>query len=178
MRRRAFAPALAAFAWPLRARAVSAPKADRQAGRRLREMILATTAKDLGLTPSAEFPRVCGVVMDWPLENATATIVSLADGTASLYTTSSFGIIGGGAHDAVRRAARRFVGIAETCFDGSRPVTAFPYPAADRIAFYLLCYDGVRAIETALGPVQAGTGAYAPLFDAGQVVLTQLRKTT
>ena len=151
--------------------------ADDQAGKQLRQMVLGTTAKDLGLAASPQFPRVFGVVMDWPVGAQIASVVALADGTASLYTTSTFGIIGGQAHESVRKAGRAFIGVAERYFEDATRTTSHPYPAEGKIAFYLLCYDGTRVLGAALEPTQAGSSKHAALFGAGQEVLTQLRKT-
>jgi hypothetical protein len=63
--------------------------------------------------PSLEFPRVYGVLMDWPIHNAIVTVVSFASGDASIYTTGTFGIIGGIGHEKVRVAAKLFVNLAE-----------------------------------------------------------------
>lgn len=41
--------------------------------------------------------------MDTRYPNGTATLVCLTDGTTSLYTSSGFGIIHGGGHEAVVR---------------------------------------------------------------------------
>src|SRR5215213_9365211 len=64
-------------------------------GRELRRLMLTTTAEKVGEKPSKEFPRVFGVLMDFPIGENTATIFSTSVGAASLYTTSTFGIIGG-----------------------------------------------------------------------------------
>jgi hypothetical protein len=140
-------------------------------------MVLGTSAKDLGLAASPQFPRVFGVVMDWPVGDQIATVVALADGTASLYTTSTFGIIGGQAHESVRNAGKVFIGVAERFLEEATPTTSYPYPAKDKINFYLLCYDGNRVMSSALESTQSGSSKQSILFSAGQEVLTQLRKT-
>ncbi len=57
--------------------------------------------------------EVSAVVMDWPLGGQTITVLSSSNGDASLYTTATFGIIGGIGHEQVRRAAVAFVGCAQ-----------------------------------------------------------------
>lgn len=146
------------------------------AGRGLRLMMLNTDPKEAGVKPSKEFPRIYGVLMDWPIGEQTATILSTSTGAASVYTTSTFGIIGGESHVAVREAAMNFVKGANRYYDASVPTTKFPYPAADRVRFYFLTYEGVRVIETDLGPLSQGTSEYEELFGLGQRVLSELRK--
>jgi hypothetical protein len=174
--RRMLTTVVAALGLPLRAGAQSRTSPD-EAGKQLRQMILGTKATDLGLKPTPAFPRVFGAIMDWPVGDQIATVVALSDGTASLYTTSTFGIIGGQAHETVRAAGKRFIETAERHYDEATLAVSYPYPAADQIAFYLLCYDGVRVVTAALTPTQAGTSRHVPLFIAAQEVLTQLRRT-
>lgn len=57
------------------------------------------------MSPSAELPRVFGVIMDTTFASGTVTLVALADGTASLYASTGGGVIGGGAHERVAVAA-------------------------------------------------------------------------
>ena len=114
------------------------------AGRALRQMMLATPPAKTGEKPTKEFPRIYGILMDWPIGDQTATVFSSSTGAASLYTTSTFGIIGGEGHETVRTAATNFVRAADRLFDSATPTTEYPYPAANRVRFYLLTFDGVR----------------------------------
>ena len=138
-------------------------------------MVLTTPPESMDQRPTADFPRVYGVLMDWPIGDQVATIFSTSTGAASLYTTSTFGIIGGEGHEPVRAAAIAFVRAADRFFDASTPAGVFPYPEADRVRFYLLTFEGVRVVETDMASVQNGTGVYAQVFNLGQEVLTQLR---
>jgi hypothetical protein len=146
-----------------------------EAGRELRQMMLTTTPEKLAQKPTAEFPRVYGVLMDWPIDDQTATIFASATGAASLYTTSTFNVIGGEKHEAVRSAAIEFVRAADSLVGASRPAANFPYPSADRVRFYLLTFDGVRLVETDRASLEDGTNEHAVLFRLGQAVLSQLR---
>src|SRR6186997_3038858 len=66
----------------------------------LRTMMLTTPAAEAGFEPTESFPKVFGVVMDIAMSGGlTATVVSMYDGHASLYTTSTFGVLGGGIAD-------------------------------------------------------------------------------
>lgn len=148
------------------------------AGRGLRQMMLTMPPEKAGEKPTKDFPRVYGILMDWPIGELTATIFSSSTGAASLYTTSTFGIIGGEAHEAVKAAAIRFVRAGERLFDAASPTTEFPYPAANRVRFYLLTFDGVRVLDTDLKPIERGTSKYAEFFNLGQAVVTELRLVT
>jgi hypothetical protein len=144
--------------------------------RDLRQMMLTASASELGLEPTEEFPLVYGALVELPINNGTVTIVAMHDGNASLYTTGTFGIIGGQAHEAVRSAAIAFVEAAQQYHDEAAPTTDYPYPQPDRARFYLLTYQGVRFIDTDMASLQSGDNAYFPLFARGNDVLTELRK--
>ena len=148
------------------------------AGRALRRMVLTTPPAETGENPTREFPRVYGVLMDWPVGDETVTIFSTSSGAASLYTTFAFGIIGGEGHETVRAAAIHFVRASDRLFDSATPATDYPYPASDRVRFYLLTFDGVRVIDTDLASITDRTSKYAEFFGLGQAVLTELRLVT
>src|SRR5438876_9598093 len=117
-------------------------------------MMLTTPASKVGIQPSEAYPRVSGVLMDWPLGEHTATLVSMCDGHASLYTTSTFGVLGGIGHESVRTASTNFVAAAQSHYDEASPTTDFPYPVADHVRFYLLGFDGVRVVDTEIALVE------------------------
>jgi len=143
-------------------------------GRELRLMFLSTPAAEMGFEPSEEFPHVFAVAMDWPIDDQTATVIALSDGSASLYTTSAFGIIGGNSDQNVRAAATDLVAAANRYHSSATPVTEFPYPSASMVRFYLRTYDGVTVIETDASAVYDGVGEFSELFELGQIVLTEL----
>ena len=167
------------FGSPSKAQSQASKKNPADAGRAMRQLMLSTPAEKLGERPSKEFPRIYAVLMDWPIgDGQTATVFSASVGAASLYTTSTFGIIGGEGHETVRNAAKNFVRAADRHFGASTPTTEYPYPAKDRVRFYFLTFSGVRVIETDLASISRNSNKYAELFGLGQVVLTELRLTT
>jgi hypothetical protein len=149
-----------------------------EAMRELRLRMLTDDPKSFGVTPTEEYPVVYGVLMDWPIDEHTASVVSLCTGDASLYTTSTFGVIGGIGHDSVRSAAHRFLKEASKHYDESVPTSDYPYPASDRVRFYLVTFNGVRVIDAPLSSATDDSGKYAALFYQGQEVITQLRLVT
>jgi len=144
-------------------------------GRKLRDMALKSAPTNFH--PTSEFPRIYGVLMDWPVGDQTATIFSLSTGDASLYTTSTFGVIGGIGHEAVRAASKALVRMSDAFFDDAVLVTAYPYPDSGRIRFYLLTFTGIRVIDADKTAVEGGGDRHTPLFAAAQEVLTRLRLT-
>ena len=138
-------------------------------------MMLTAPPKDIGAEPSAEFPRVYALLMDWPLSEQIATVFAASTGAASLYTTSTFGIIGGEGHDTVRAAAKALVRASDRHLNAARPTTEFPYPDNGHVRFYFVTFDGVRVIDADLPAMANGTGECAELFGLAQKVLTELR---
>ena len=131
-----------------------APSAEAQhAGRALRQKMLRMTPVEAGAAPTLKFPRVYGVLMDVPISSQhAATVFANAQGDASLYTTGTFIITGGSAYETVRKAALAFVEAADSFYDAATPTTAFPYPAVDKVRFYLLTFQGVRMLDEPVKP--------------------------
>lgn len=144
----------------------------------MRMMALRTSAVNLGFYPDDDFPSVYGVLTDWNIGDVTASIVAMRDGTASLYTTSTFGIIGGHGHEEVRQAAARCVKLAESFAASGEIVTEFPYPKGNLVYLYILAYDGVRRCVGNESALEQGSDPTLPLFEAAQEVLTHLRLIT
>jgi hypothetical protein len=144
----------------------------------LRLRAIRTTASDLGILPTKRFPWVYGVVMDWPINDQIGTIISFCDGSASLYSTGSYGILGGIEHETVRQKAVRFVQLADIFADNSVPAEDESCPPADMIRFYLLTFSGVRVLEGPRIEIEEGRHSLARLFAAGQDVLTKLRQVS
>lgn len=144
----------------------------------LRKMALTTSPTQLGFSPDSDFPKVYGIITDWNLGDQTASIMSMRDGTASLYTTSTFGIIGGQGDEKVRQAVERYVKAAELYFESGKVVSDFAYPGKGQVYFYLLTYDGIRLCVGNEARINRNTDPTRPLFAAAQDVLTALRMIT
>lgn len=144
-------------------------------GPELREMAISTPPSKLDFTSDADYPTVYGVVVDWPLGDQVVTVLAMRDGTASLYTTSTFGIIGGGGHATVREAASRLVRSAEHYVKAAQPVDSHPCPPEGTAYYYLLTYSGVRRLSGDLAAIEQGADPTADLFFAAQDEITELR---
>jgi hypothetical protein len=101
----------------------------------MRKNVLGGIAKDFGLTPIA---TVWGVLMEMGYPEGWATLVALSDGTGSLYLSSGGGIIGGGFHEKVKKAAIDLCRLAGGPVFSGPIVRDFPTPNPGRIRFYIL----------------------------------------
>ena len=144
-------------------------------GPELRQLAFDTKPSELGFTADEEFPKVYGVVIDWPVEDQMATIVALRDGTASLYTTKKYGIIGGDSRPAAREAAVMCTRTAGHFLDTAKRAEKFPYPKQGEVFFYFLTYDGVFVASAKEAALFDESDPHTVLFAWGQRVLTELQ---
>lgn len=141
----------------------------------LRNQILTLDPAAVGLTATAPTDRVWGCVMDTGYSNGTATLVCLRDGTTSLYTSSGFGIIGGGAHPTVVQANAAFLAVLADELDRLPASDDDSLPAVGRTVIRALTFDGPRAYEADEDDLGEGADVLSPVFHAAHDVITQLR---
>lgn len=141
----------------------------------LRDMALGLRPGDLGIEVGTEPDCVYGVLFEMGLDAAFITIVSLLDGTTSMYISHGGGTIGAGEHEVVAQATRAFVATAQQLVDQTERSDQFPPPALDRTRFQLLTVAGGRTVEAATDDLGDNRHALSPLFHAGQDVITQIR---
>lgn len=113
--------------------------------------------------------------MEMGYPNATATLVCLSDGTTSLYTSSGFGIIGGGMHEEVVRATTKLLEVLDDHLAETSPSTEQALPAQGRTIIRALTNDGQRLFEASEDDLGEGRSAMSPVFHAAHAVITQLR---
>jgi len=125
--------------------------------------------------PDEPWSGAAVAAMELAVGGGTATIIAIADGTVSMYLSSGGGVIGAGEHAAVRAEGQRF----RTVVADSRGLLVrtgeFPLPGPDEVRFHARVGDdrftGV-APESAL---RGGRHPLAPLYAAGQDLLTEIR---
>ena len=144
----------------------------------LRDMAFSATPEQLGLSFPADKTVVYGVIMDWGMEGAIATIVAYQTGDASLYLSSGGGVIGGGQHQNVNSAAKQFVTLAQTFLDKTTKTEITSLPDKDVVKFYLLTNQGVYVGQETMNNFENNSSTWLKLFEEGNNVLTELRKTS
>ena len=135
-------------------------------------------AGEMGLQAGGDPDRVHGVLLEIGYAAAVVTIVSLLDGTTSMYISTGGGTIGAGEHEPVAEASRAFVALAQVFVGHCEPSNDFPLPAEGRVRFQLLTGGGGRTVEAGETELGEGRHALSPLFYAGQDVITQIRQVT
>jgi hypothetical protein len=141
----------------------------------LRRLVLSTSPADLGLTVDADPDRVYGVLMETGYEAAVVTVVSLIDGTTSMYVSTGGGTIGAGEQEPVAEATRAFVAMAQVFVGQTEPTATFDLPDLGRVRFQLLTVGGGRTAEAGEDELGFGRHPLSPLFHAGQDVITEIR---
>ena len=140
----------------------------------LRITALRQTIGSLGLDQvDFGFEKPYAAMMEFVMPAGTATLFCAATGDASLYTTRSFGILGGVAHHDVRAAARRFVKASEDCLIDMEEVFEFPGPRLGWNRFFTLTAGKVLTAEAS---EESSASNFRLMQDAGDAVLTELRK--
>lgn len=140
--------------------------------KQLRDKLLRSSPEEMGLSKKHAEAKVWGAAMEIAFPEGAATIVSLRDGTSSLYTSTGFTIFG---RYSSAPESKRFVALGEKYLASMKPTKSFPYPTVGQIKFYVLTRDGVYSVEAEEKELDRGRHALSPLFLAGNGVMTGLR---
>lgn len=122
-------------------------------------------------------PGVVGVVVDIPVTAGMVTLVAVADGTTSLYTSTGGGTIGAGATPAVATASEALLAAAQQQRDGFVRPADDALPPSGRVRFHLLSSEGRRSVDV---PEDAFWGKVGhplmPVIAAAQGVISSLQR--
>jgi hypothetical protein len=145
---------------------------------KLRGQILAMPSGEAGIFSSDEFPHVWGILVESGYAEGVATLVCLADGTASLYFGTGGGMLGGVLIPEVASAAITLVKEAEWYYKAmvrmSKNPEAYPLPGIGRVRFYVLTFKETYTVEAGQEELE-GEHLLAPLFTGGRRVIEQFR---
>ncbi len=141
----------------------------------LRKHILTLIPGEVGIVQSEGLANVWGVLMECGFPQAVATLVSLADGTTSLYFGNGGGIIGSGEYTAVARASQALVAHAEDYLNTMSSALSFPLPLLGQVRFYILTFSGIFMAEADERELAGNNHRLSPLFYSAQDVITQIR---
>lgn len=140
----------------------------------LRSLVLHVDPAEIEV-PEGEWPGASVALMETAVGGATATIVAVADGTVSLYTSTGGGTIGAGEHFSARQAGHRFLKAAAESAPWMTPTTDFPLPSEGNVRFHVRTPEGDVTAEVPEDELRGRRDLLAPLYRAGQDVITEIR---
>jgi ankyrin repeat protein len=142
----------------------------------LRSQALSLRRSEAGMAAPPPDAPIWGVLMETGFDGGSATLLALSDGTTSLYLSSGGGMLGGQAHDRVRKANAGLLRSANEARSRLTPTRAFPLPAKGQVFFYALTDAGVLTATAREPELAQGAHALSALFMAGHGVITELRR--
>jgi hypothetical protein len=151
------------------------PRDTAKASAELRNMVLHINPDSLGIKPSENTPNVWGVLMEFWLNQAIVTVVSLADGTTSMYFSSGGCIVGSGTTPDPAAASRQLIRVAEQFLPVIPETVACPMPKQRNVRFHLLTFTGYHSIELAESEIENKNHQLFRLYAYGQDVISKIR---
>jgi hypothetical protein len=148
------------------------------------EAYLGLRQRALSCRKSDVYPGVSGpagpwsVVMDACLPRGVATVVAVADGSASLYLSTGGGYLGGGQTSSVRELARTCVEEAGKLLAEMRPALELSLPPLGETVFYCLTEEGLLSARTRGETLAAGGHALSGLFAHFQALIHALGRAS
>jgi hypothetical protein len=113
--------------------------------------------------------------METGYDVGTATLVSLVDGTTSLYFSTGGGMLGSGDYAPIAEASKALVAQAENHLSQLAFTLEFPLPAVGQVRFSCLTYSGVCFAQAAEVSLQSGDHPLSPLYKLAHETMEQLR---
>ena len=142
----------------------------------LRDLILRGDPHAHGWAPSIELPNVWGALVEVGLSAGPATLVSLRDGTTSLYLGNGGATIGAGAADAVAEGTRRLLAAIESALTHFHPVWEFPLPEPARVRMVALTFSGPMGAEAGQRELEDDGHPLAAAYAASGAVLADIER--
>jgi hypothetical protein len=141
----------------------------------LRSMAFSATPQQLGLEIPDDKTQVYGIILDWDLGDAIATIVGFETGDASMYLSSGGGVIGGGQHDNVRNVVKPYIKIGQDYLEKAAKSDTTSLPDKNCIKFHFLTNKGIYCAQEQMTNIENETSDWLKLFEEANKVLTELR---
>lgn len=107
---------------------------------------------------------------------AAVTLVTLFDGTTSLYFSSGGGVIGAGQHKPVAAAALEFLRAAGQNTSLMQPTETYPLPQPQHARFYVLSASGAWTAEAPEQDLAQNRHPLSRLFFLAHAVITAVRQ--
>jgi len=128
--------------------------------------------------PTPGFPRVFGVMVDWPVELGATSVFAASTGLAMLLPSTPYAPIGDDRRLTVRVAALELVLWADEIVDLAAPADGIRDPAPGQIAFYLLTFEGLLWLSAEAASLHESSNRLIRLHRLGRAVLDEVRLST
>jgi predicted transcriptional regulator len=142
--------------------------------RNMRKQALELDASKIGIE-SIDSSGLFGLLMETGYEKAVATLVTIADGSVSLYFSNGGGIIGVGEHEAPRAACKSYLTFSTQYLNSVTLTNEFPLPKKGKTIFYFLTKQGIYFASSNEKDLQQNKSSLSPLYHKAQEVITQSR---
>jgi len=143
----------------------------------LRNMAFNVTGEQLGLE-NLKDKEIYGVIMDWDLGDGIMTLITYRTGDASMYLNTGGGVIGGGQHENVNSASKRFVEQADKYISKTSETDSTLIPDENCVRFYFLTNGGKYFAQEQMTNFENETSIWLDYFNEANKVITELRLTT
>ncbi|BDI30030.1 hypothetical protein CCAX7_20810 [Capsulimonas corticalis] len=149
------------------------PKSGPEVYHGMREFALKTKPEDIGLNAKPGEPY--GVLMDLATSSGSATLMTMCEGSVSIYYSGGGGLLGGVGHDSVRNAGLALIAAAGDYLTLMQTTQSFPLPKQNHVRFYVLTPEAVHTYEANWDALGNNHDPLSPLFHLGDNVITQFR---
>jgi hypothetical protein len=157
---------------------IKGPRGKRDVYRDLRSTALRLDPAAIQMPEGERWGGALVAAMEIGMPEATTTIVAIADGTVSMYLSSGGGVIGAGEHAAVRGAADLFRTVVAENRNLLQRTGVFEPPSVGEVRFHARIGDDRLTGGAPEALLRTSRHQLAPLYAAGQDVLTEIRLTT
>jgi hypothetical protein len=116
--------------------------------------------------------------METAYPTAVASLVTIADGTTSLYFSTGGGVIGAGQRAPVRAASAAFIAATDAHLGAFASTTDHPLPDVGRVRFYARTFDGLLTAEAGEQELGQNRHPLSRLFHLGHAVIAAVREAS
>ena len=140
----------------------------------LRIAVLNLKGPEIGLKENS--PEIIACLMETGYEDGSATLVMVADGTVSLYTSNGGGTIGAGEHEKIRDEAKTFLKLALAKVAEMQPVTSYPVPINGHTTFYFKKSGKIYSHTEKEDDLGNNRSTFSKIFLQGHAVISGIQE--
>lgn len=143
---------------------------------KLRRRAFQSTPEALGVANEIGPEDPFALLMEMGMPGTVVTLACFADGDAGVYYQTGGGMIGGRAHETVRKAAKGFIAQIKPLVVGMGKMADPPLPEPGRVRFSALTPEGTFTAEVDRETLADPGNALSTLYYTGQEVVSQMRE--